>query len=86
MAKMPKVHTLFQDRTNASNRRFRELKTGTLEELCKYYGQTAKTIVSLVKKINEEYSRRYACCYRLSCSVSIATEEEKVQFATQVVD
>jgi hypothetical protein len=86
MAKMPKVHTLFSDRTNSSDRRFRELKTGTLEELCEYYGVTAKTISSLCSKVNKEYADRYACCYRLSHHISVATPEQIVEFAEKKVD
>lgn len=84
MAKAPKVHAIFSDRTNASNRRFREIKKGTLEELCNYYGVAAKSITSFVNKVNKMYAERYACCYRMSQYISVATPEQEVEFAVQV--
>lgn len=54
---MSKIYTIVK-----SGRRSGET-SGTLEELCDYFGVKASTIKSLVSKVQRSYEQREASCY-----------------------
>lgn len=54
---MSKIYTI-----KLSGRREREV-SGTFEELQAYFGVKAKTIKSLVGKVQQSYEQREATCY-----------------------
>lgn len=66
---MKKTYIIRKFRTNASGIDFETLHTGTLDDLNKYFGEQAKTIASLISRVNKDYAARYASCYRLHCHI-----------------
>jgi hypothetical protein len=85
-----RTYTVVKNKTRTGDRRI----SGTLEELCKHFGKTAKSMRGLMNQVRDEYADREAAIYdrttftftRHSAAETKAMAKEKIARTENLFD
>jgi Sec-independent protein translocase protein TatA len=77
-----RTYTIVKNKTRTGDKKI----TGTLEELCKHFGKTAKSMRGLMNQVRDEYADREAAIYdRTTFTVTTHTAAETKAMAKEKV-